>query len=259
MLHLPLLGMVPALSRKEAAVGTPLLSSANVSPGFTEAFMNVRTGVLFSSAEEGSKSLVVTSSAPREGKTLLSSNLAITLAQAGLRVLLIDADLRRPRLHDLFDQDLEPGLSNLMVTNVEASQVIRESFIPGLWLITAGPAPPRPADLFGSPRFKSFLASLRDYFDWVILDTPPVMAVADASVIAHTASGVVFVVGCEMTSRHVARAAIDSLTATAKGKLFGVILNRVNIEKDSYYYSTYYRRDYKSYQAAASSQALPVQ
>jgi capsular exopolysaccharide synthesis family protein len=247
VLHLPLLGMVPALSRKDAKNGPPMIGST-APPNFTEAFMGVRTGILFSTAEEGSKSLVVTSTAPQEGKTLMASSLAITLAQAGLRVLLIDADLRRPRLHDLFDKELEPGLSNLMVTNVEASRVIRESSIPGLWLITAGPQPPRPADLFGSARFRTFLASLKEYFDWVIIDTPPVMAVADAAVISHSASGVVFVVGCEMTSRHTARAALDTLAATAKGKMFGVILNRVNVDKNAYYYSAYYRRDYQSYQ-----------
>lgn len=253
ILHLPLLGLVPALTTKQIKAGASLLNTP-VPPNFTEALMNVRTGVLFSSAEDGPKSLVITSAVPREGKTLMACNLAMALAQSGQRVLLIDADLRRPRVHELFELERDPGLSNLLVNAVEAGRVIRESDIPGLWLIPSGPQPPRPADLFGSQRFKDFLTSLGDYFDWIIIDSPPVMAVTDAAVISHAASGVVFVVGCEMTSRHAARAALESLGDTAKAKVFGAILNRVRLSRNAYYYSAYYRRDYKAYQQAPDEQ-----
>ena len=167
-------------------------------------------------------------------------------AQAGQRVLLIDADMRRPRVHEVFGQKQEPGLSNLMVGNAKASACVRKSGVPGLWVMAAGRIPPNPAELLGSKRFRDFLASLHDYFDWVIVDTPPVMAVTDASITANAASGVVFVVGAEMTSRQAARAAVAQLEQ-GRARFVGAVLNRVELERNSYYYSQYYRREYGTY------------
>jgi succinoglycan biosynthesis transport protein ExoP len=252
-LGLTSLGMVPALKTNSWTGSVPLISRG-VPPNFAEAVRSIRTNVLFSTTEEGSHSLVVTSTGPGEGKTLVATNLAISLAQAGQRVLLVDADMRRPRVHTMFNQRQEPGLSNLMVGHASPSEAMRKSSVPGLWLLTAGRVPPNPAELLGSRRFKDFIHTLRDHFDSVILDSPPIMAVTDAAIAASSTNGIVFVVGAEMTSRQAARAAVEQLEKSRPG-FIGAVLNRVDLENNGYYYSKYYRREYGQYyhQAARSS------
>ena len=250
-LGLPALGMVPAIGDKALNGAYPLLG-AGTPPNFNEAFRTVRTNVLFSSAEEGSKTLLITSTGPGEGKTTFSCNLAVSLAQTGQRVLLIDADMRKPKVHDAFGVNQEPGLSNLLVGGVKASESVRKTKITGLWLLPAGKLPPNPAELLGSQRFKEFLLSLKEHFDTIVIDSPPVMAVADAAVIAHRTTGVVFVVGAEMTSRYAAKAALDQLE-NARARFVGAVLNRVDIEKHSYYYSQYYKKEYARYYQATGT------
>jgi capsular exopolysaccharide synthesis family protein len=242
-LGLPFLGMVPALSDK--SIVAPLISNS-VPNLFAESFRSIRTNVLFSSTAEGGRLIVITSSAPGEGKTVVSTNLSVALAQAGHRVLLIDADMRKPRVHDVFGQALNPGLSNLLVGNATASETIQESATSGLWVMAAGTHPPNPAELLGSKRFKDFAAFVVQYFDWVIVDTPPVMAVTDASIAANLAQGVLFVVGAEMTSRRIARRAVEQLEL-GQAKFLGTVLNRVDLEHNAYYYSRYYRPEYGGY------------
>ncbi len=248
-LGLPCLGLVPMINDRKRDKA-PLLEH-DVPANFGEAFKALRTNVLFASADEGPRSLVVTSTIPGEGKTVVATNLAISLAQAGQRVLLIDADMRRPKAHDLLEQSQEPGLSNLIVGNTKASDAVRPTSVRGLWVLPAGRLPPNPAELLGSTRFRDFLVTLRDHFDWVILDSPPVMAVTDASVVAHLADGVVFVVGAEMANRGAARTAVHQIQ-TANGKVVGAVLNLVNLKQHGYYYSNYYRREYGAYHVAAS-------
>ena len=240
-LGLPFLGMVPAFAVKDI-MGSPLIGNG-VPHEFGEAFRGIRTSVLFSSAEVGSKSIVVTSTGPGEGKSVISANLAMSLALAGQRVLLIDADMRRPKTHELFDVSLEPGLSNVIVGDAKASEAVKRTSTPNLWLLVAGKNPPNPAELLGSGRFKDFLGSLAEHFDWIIIDSPPVMAVTDASVVAHSVTGVIFVVGSEMTNKGAAKAALEQLDF-AKARYVGAILNRVDVRRNPYYYSRYYRREY---------------
>jgi succinoglycan biosynthesis transport protein ExoP len=244
-LGLPFLGMVPKVAAKDLRGETPLLGDGVPAP-FAEAFRVVRTNVLFSSADSGSKSLIVTSTGPGEGKTLTASNLAVGLAQTGQRVLLIDADLRKPRVHELFGEARDPGLSNLLVGSAKASEAVRKTAVANLWILPAGRVPPNPTELLGSVRFKDFLATLREHFDWVLLDSPPVLVAADATVAAHVTSGVLFVVGAEMPTRHAARSALEQLGA-AKARLLGAVLNRVDLEHNAYYYSHYYRPEYARY------------
>lgn len=250
-LGLTTLGMVPALSPKTWKGREPLIN-AGVPPNFAEAFRALRTNVLFSAADEGTRRLVVTSTGPGEGKTMVAANLAIGFAQTGQRVILIDADMRRPRVHQVFGQNQEPGLSNLLVGHTAASTTIKKSGVPGLWLLNAGRLPPNPAELLGSQRFKEFIELLSEHFDSVIIDSPPIMAVTDSAVAATAATGVVFVVGAEMTSRQAAAVAIEQLQ---KGRphLLGAVLNRVELERNSYYYSGYYRREYAQYYQAAQA------
>jgi polysaccharide biosynthesis transport protein len=248
-LGIPFLGMVPVVNVDKDP--NPLLDGG-VPQNFSEAFKSIRTNLLFSSADEGLRSLVVTSAGPGEGKSCVASNVAMALAQAGQRVLLIDADMRRPRVHEIFGGDQEPGLSNVLAGNAKTSETIRKSKTSGLWILPAGHIPPNPAELLGSRRYVEFMTSLNAHFDWVVLDTPPVMVVADSSIVANQSSGVVFVVRADHTSKHSVRAAVEQLES-ANAHLLGSVLNRVDLVSNPYYYSAYYRKDYAKYYVAAGT------
>jgi capsular exopolysaccharide synthesis family protein len=247
-LGLPSLGLVPML---EGSVARPLIDGG-VPVNFTEAFRGLRTNILFSSADSGSRSIAVTSTGPSEGKSLIASNLAIGIAQSGQRVLLIDADMRRPKQHELFDIKSDPGLSNLLVGNAKAAEVVLKTRVANLWVMTSGKIPPNPAELLGSKRFADLLHSLKDHFDYVIVDTPPVMAVTDAAIVGHRVSGVLFVIASDTTSRHAAQQALDQLEH-ANVRFVGAVLNRVDLERNAYYYSRYYRKEYANYYQSAAN------
>jgi len=242
-LRLPFLGMIPALFDYDASA--PLINTG-VPPNFSECFRTLRTNVLFSTAEEGLRSLVVTSTGPGEGKTLVATNLAVGLAQAGMRVLLVDADMRKPRVHMVFDKPRQPGLSNVLVGTAKFSETVHATTVPGLWMVPAGAYPPNPSELLSSKRFGDLVASLGVHFDWAIIDTPPIMAVTDSAIVAHLTTGVVFVVGAEMTSRYAAQRAVEQL-GRGRAKFLGAVLNRVDLQHNAYYYAEYYRREYSDY------------
>jgi capsular exopolysaccharide synthesis family protein len=150
----------------------------------------------------------------------------------------------------MYRQKQEPGLSNLMLGHAPPSACIRKSNVSGLWLLTSGRIPPNPAELLGSQRFKDFVRSLGEHFDSVVIDSPPVMAVADAAIAASSATGIVFVIGAEMTSRQAAKTAIQQLEH-GQPCFLGAVLNRVELERNAYYYSGYYRREYTQYYQGA--------
>jgi polysaccharide biosynthesis transport protein len=252
-LSLPFLGMIPVVGGKETVTEAPMLQDS-VSPAFAEAIRAVRTAVLFSSADEGSRSLMITSTGPHEGKTLVSSSLAITLAQAGQKTLVIDADMRRPRMHEALDRPQEPGLSNVLVGDTKLADAARATAVPNLTFLAAGHIPPNPAELLGSKKYAELLADLRSKYDWIVIDAPPVMPVTDAALVANRAQGVLFVVGSEMTPRQNAAAAIEQLK-NANARFVGVVLNRVHIQRHSYYYSPYYRKEYGKYYQRSASKA----
>jgi succinoglycan biosynthesis transport protein ExoP len=244
-LGLPFLGMIPALGKDDGSGEGPLMRG-DVPPAFSEAIRSVRTALLFSSAEEGPRSVVVTSTGPHEGKTLVSSSLAITLAQTGQRTVVVDADMRRPRMHEALGRSQEPGLSNVLVGEASLADATRATSIPNLTLLAAGHIPPNPVELLCSPRYAELMAELKRRYDWIIIDAPPVMPVTDAAVIANSASGVLFVVGSEMTPRQNAAAAVEQLRG-ASARFVGAVLNRVHLTRHSYYYSPYYRKEYGKY------------
>jgi capsular exopolysaccharide synthesis family protein len=244
-LGLPFLGIVPVAPGSEQAQEAPLLAET-VAPAFAEAIRAVRTAVIFSSAEAGARSVVVTSTGPGEGKTVISSSLAIALAQAGQRTLVVDADLRRPRLHEALGRSAEPGLSNVLIGDVPLSDALRATSVANLTMLSAGHLPPNPAELLGSPRYLALFEEMKRRFDWIVLDAPPVMPVTDAAIVARPAGGVVFVIGSEMTPRQSALTALEHLRA-ANAKFVGAVLNRVNIQRHAYYYAPYYRKDYAKY------------
>jgi capsular exopolysaccharide synthesis family protein len=248
-LGLPVMGMVPLTRRRS----TPPLISGDVPPIFAEAFRGVRTRVIFSS-ERQIRSLVVTSTAPGEGKTCVSSNLAVGLAMTGQRVVLLDVDMRRPRVHEVFGLQKEPGLSELLAGRARTQEAMHRIPHSGLWVLPSGALVENPTELLSSPRFTAFLEGLTDTFQWVIIDSPPVAAVTDASVVANQASAVLFVVGSELTARSAAMNAIEQLDA-ANATFIGAVLNRVKLRRNAYYYSAYYKPGYEHYQTSGSQRA----
>jgi capsular exopolysaccharide synthesis family protein len=162
-------------------------------------------------------------------------------------VLLIDADMRRPGLHKTLGMQNGTGLSHLLIGQARVRDAIQKTAEPNLLVITAGRTPPNPSELLASERMNSFLTNLQaGPFDWVIVDTPPVLAVTDAVILAPKVSGIVFVVGSEMTRRVHAERALDTLRAS-RPRALTAVLNRVDFDRNKYYYSRYYGYQYKSY------------
>jgi capsular exopolysaccharide synthesis family protein len=247
-LKLPFLGLVPVVRGDRH----PVLTSSHVPHDFGEAFRSLRTALVGRYPEAGTKILTVTSAQPLEGKTTTAANMAMALAYGGSRVLLIDADMRRPGLHRPLRLTNERGLSQVLIGQARVRDVIQRTVDPNLLAITAGKTPPNPSELLGSERMKTLLANLaHGPFDWIVIDTPPVLAVTDAVILAPHVSGVTFVVGAEMTRRRLAERAIETVTASHP-KMTAVVLNKVDFARNKYYYSRYYGHQYKNYYAEAA-------
>ncbi len=247
-LKLPFLGLVPAMKGGEQ----PLLSH-EVPHEFGEAFRALRTSLVFSSGTERTRVIGVTSAQPLEGKTTTACNMAIVLAFGGSRVLLIDADMRRPTVARTLGMENTIGLSHLLTGQATPRQTIRRSSVQNVWVMSAGLTPPNPSELLASDRMKTLIAHVQGGpFDWVIIDTPPVLAVTDAVIIAPWVSGMVFVIGAEMTQRRLAQRAVETLM-TSRPRVLGAVLNRVDIIRNKYYYSRYYGYKYKNYYVRANA------
>ena len=247
-LRLPLLGLVPAIRGERV----PVLSET-VPHEFGEAFRSLRTSLVFTAGGEHGRIIAVTSSQPLEGKTTTAANLAIALALGGSRVLLIDADMRRPGLHKTLGIENNAGLSHLLVGQARVRDVIHRTAEPNLLAITAGRTPPNPSELLSSERMQSFLQNLQTGpFDWIVIDTPPVLAVTDAVILAPHVSGLVFVIGSEMTRRVHAERALETIRQS-RPRSISAVLNRVDFDRNKYYYSRYYGYQYKSYYGQGSA------
>jgi capsular exopolysaccharide synthesis family protein len=247
----PLLGVLPWVD--EARRSRFALERAffeNTAPPFVEAVRTLRTGVLMSAPDSASKTILVTSSVPEEGKTSVAANLALALAQLK-RVCLVDADMRRPKIAGVLDVDPDaPGLSQLMAGTEPASKCIHQFRDSGLHFIPSGQVPSNPLELLSSRRFGEMLKKLEGSFDFVVLDSPPVQLVSDAVVLAGMASSLVFVVRADTTPHQVARGAIE-LLRKGKAHLLGVVLNQLDWDKAERYHGygkLSYGGKYKSYE-----------
>jgi capsular exopolysaccharide synthesis family protein len=247
-LKMHFLGLVPSVRGDKH----PLLASARVPHDFGESFRALRTSLLARFPGPGTKIIVVTSAQPLEGKTTTAANIAMALAYGGSRVLLVDADMRRPGLHRPLRLTNERGLSQVLVGQARVRDVIQRTVDPNLLAITAGHPPPNPSELLASERMKTLLTNLaHGPFDWIIIDTPPVLAVTDAVILAPMVAGVTFVIGAEMTRRRLAERAIETVAQT-QPKFTAVVLNKVDFARNRYYYSRYYGHQYKNYYAEAA-------
>ena len=252
---LPFLGMVPDVALKltgGVSRGPQLVKSPN--SAVADAYRVLRTNLIFSSAETSGRVMLVTSANPAEGKTTTLANLAVALAQNGAKVLAVDADLRRPTLNQHFAVLKTPGLTDLIVGKAAASQAIHSTKIEGLQLLPCGYQPPNPAELLGSPMMKQIIEALRAHYEWVLIDAPPLLAMADAPVLCPLVDGVVMVVAAESATKPAVMRAIDQVNSVG-GKVAGIVLNKVNLERNSYYYSQYYGEYYRSYYAESNKQA----
>ncbi len=260
-LQLPALAAIPAMEsmpkRKLLLVGanqedpedrskSELLIYADSRSSLAEAYRQLRTSILLSTAGHSPKSLLVTSSLPSEGKTTTATNTAISLAQTGARVLIIDADMRRPRVHSVFGIENGEGLSSVLSSELNENEIlssIKEDQRTNVSILTSGPIPPNPAELVGSDQMAKLLKLFQKHFDHVVIDSPPITSFTDGVLIASIVDGVILVVHSGQSSRQVVRRA-RQLISDVGAKIFGVVLNNVDLKsQDNYYYQSYYHRD----------------
>lgn len=252
-LHVPFLGLVPSVRGEKQ----PVLSGP-VPHDFGESYRALRTSLVFTSGGESTRVITVTSAQPLEGKTTTACNLAMVLAFGGSRVLLVDADMRRPGVHKALKISNTVGLSHLLVGQARVREAIQRTSDPNFCVMTAGRTPPNPSELLSSERMRQLVANLKQGpFDWVVIDTPPVLAVTDAIILTPLVDGVTFVIGAEMTRRRLAERAVQMIMAS-RPKVVGAVLNRVNFDRNKYYYSRYYGYQYKSYYGTSTSGTASV-
>lgn len=212
-----------------------LISMTTPKSPIAEQFRTIRTNIQFSSVDEELQTIIVTSSGPGEGKSTTTANLAVVFAQQGKRVLLIDADLRKPTVHYTFRTENHIGLSNVLTKQSTLEEAVTVTAQEKLWVLPSGPIPPNPSELLGSRGMKTFLEEAKEGYDVIILDTPPVLAVTDAQVLANLADGVVLVVSSGKTETDAAKKAKE-LLESAKAKILGVVLNNKKVQDSQYYY-----------------------
>ncbi len=200
-----------------------------------EAYRTLRTNLLYSFVDEPPKVIVVSSATPREGKSFVCANLGVVLAQAEKRTLIMDCDLRRPSMHELFKLRSVFGLVDVLAGQRDLQEVLHES-PPGLKVVTAGTLPPDPVKLLGSDRFTELLTGIRQEFDYVLLDSPPIRGGSDAAVLAHQGDGLLFVVDAQNTRKWVLQGSMRSLDAMGVNVL-GTVMNNVEPYENGYYYS----------------------
>ncbi len=260
-LRLPALGVIPLLdsvakpkrlvgkggeaASKELAPsnGSVVLTQVEQNSSIAESYRQLRTALMLSSADHAPRTLLFTSSQPAEGKTTTSVNTAISLAQTGSAVLIIDADLRRPRVHKVFGLKNHAGLSNFLAGEGDLAELIQVA-MPNLFVLPVGPLPPNPAELLGSAKMKQAVETLSANFDYVIIDSPPVSSFADSLILSALVDGVIIVVKAGMTPREMAQRTKAHLQSVG-AKILGVVVNQIKLQPhDYYYYSTYYSRYY---------------
>ena len=257
---LPSLGMIPLGSKSSghnSAVSRLALTSSKeavemvtqVRPQsqMAESYRALRTSLLLSNLGAPPKVIMVTSARPQEGKTTTSINTAIVLAQKGVRVLLIDADLRRPSIHKTLGMGPRSGLSNVLTGSANVQQAISQSTIlPNLWILPAGTPPPNPAELLASSNMKDLIDGLRDQYDHIVIDTPPTLSVTDAVVLSSRADATILVIRSGQTTKQALRRARDILMQV-NAHVAGILLNAVDLTSPDYYYYYEYQGKYTHY------------
>ncbi|HHV99387.1 MAG TPA: CpsD/CapB family tyrosine-protein kinase [Clostridiaceae bacterium] len=243
------------IRKKSKHIKRPVINIEYAPFPVVEAYKALRANIQFTGVGRKVKKILFTSSNPMEGKTSVSVNLAVTLGQAGQKVLLIDTDLRKPRVHTLLGLPLSPGLTNVLVKNQGFDAAVKRDSTRSIDVLTCGPIPPNPTELLGSTAMKEFLDSVEENYDYIIMDTPPVLLMSDAAVLSKYADGVVIVIQAAVTTFDMVKGVISNLEK-AGANILGCVLNDVRMEEMSkhrygtkygYYrnYSHYYDKDSK--------------
>jgi capsular exopolysaccharide synthesis family protein len=252
---IPQFGRVPTATRMTRALqarskngkardrATGLVTVHDASSAGAEAYRTLRTNLIFSQSVQSLRTIVVTSAAPSEGKTTTAGNMAVSFAQQGMRVLIVDCDLRRSRLHKLFGIPREPGLTEFVLGQLDQDAVVRETAVAGLYVLPSGQLPPNPAELLGGNKMRDALGKLTEAFDLVVLDTPPLLAASDAAILATLADGVVMVVRAGVTEIEAGQQAIQQL-ASVGARVVGAVLNDPDAKVQKY--GGYYNYEYAS-------------
>lgn len=211
-----------------------------------EAYRTLRTNLQFSMLDKDSNIIAITSCEPGEGKSTIISNLAISLAQSGKKVLLIDCDLRKPIIHKKFGISNTTGLTSLLLKESTIEEAIYKVDIPNLGLIPSGPVPPNPSEILGSKKMGKILEELRNYFDIILLDSPPVLVVSDLHVLASSVDGILLVATYGITEKNAILRAKEGILKVG-GKVLGVVENKIPQDAEGYGYSGYGYGQYKGY------------
>ncbi|MFW6386928.1 MAG: CpsD/CapB family tyrosine-protein kinase [Bacillota bacterium] len=226
-------------TRDKTDCSEELVTSEHPYSPVTEAFRSLRTELSFLSPDRPLKSLLITSSDKGEGKSIVTGNLAVSLAQNNQKVLLVDADLRRPVLHRFFNLPNHTGLSSYLTEDMAWDNIIQETGVGGVTIISSGPIPPNPAELLSSQKMKDLLHRGEEEVDMVLIDSPPVVIVSDAVILSPRVGGVLLVVAARKTARAKVRAAHDKLQQV-RANVVGSVLNRYPVGKAEYFYEAYF-------------------
>jgi len=258
----PILGMIPRIRQESlngkngkqaqaliggtGELGARLVAGRDPRNPVSEAYRTLRTNLTFSNPDKPPKTIVFTSPLPKDGKSTSAANLAITLAQQGIKTLLVDADLRRGVLNRVFGVDREPGLTNVLAGTVDISDAIQEIDLlesGKMDFMASGPHPPNPAEILGSQRMKALLQALEERYDLVLIDSAPLTVVTDAAVLGTKVDGVVLVARANVTEKGALTYSVDQLN-NVRAPILGAILNDVDYRRDSRYYSSYGKYGY---------------
>jgi capsular exopolysaccharide synthesis family protein len=270
LVRLPSFGIVPegAYERRRLAGSNhsfpvELATSDYPKSMLSEAYRSIRTSILLSSSGNPPKTIAVSSPNPGEGKTTTVMNTAIVLSQNGARVIIIDADMRKPRVHKVFGKENGVGLSSFLSGNAELEEVVQKSKIPDLYYIPSGPIPPNPSELLGSALFKKMIEGLTSRFHYLIIDSPPLLAFSDSVIISTNVDGVVMVVIGGKTPRETLKRSKEILLQV-DARILGVVINRARMRGAEYgsYYHRYYhyygKEDKKKEELPAASEDKPI-
>lgn len=242
------LGIVPTIPDENNRL---LIGQDAFSP-ITESYRALRTSIQYSYVDHKVNAIAVTSAHPGEGKSVTSANLAIAMALQGKRVILVDADLRRPSVHRMFRVEAEPGLTSVLADEISLEDALHSTAIEGFKVLTAGPLPPNPPELLNSQAMLDLLERFKEYADLVVFDTPPTIPVTDSQVVASHVDGVILVVEAGQSRKATLKHARDLLERT-HGRLLGVVLNKIDQSAKGYYYHYYQRGGYRKYRKYGKS------